>query len=115
MKKLAIVLTFGSALTLSMPAMAADIVEEAYDWSGVYAGIFAGVGFTSSDWDGNDNDIIDPLNVPIDESLDEAAFLLGGLLGVNFQHDSWVFGVEGDLAWFHSKEHENLEDRKSVV
>jgi len=108
MKKLAIALTFGSALSLGMPAMAADIVEEAYDWSGVYAGVFAGVGDTSSDWDGTDESATIPPE-SVDESLNDTAFLLGALAGINFQHDSWVFGIEADIAWFDSKEHEHLD------
>jgi outer membrane immunogenic protein len=113
MKKLAIALTFGSALTLSMPVMAADIVEEAYDWSGFYGGVFAGVGYTSSDWDGVDDDVaVGP--VSIDESLNDTQFLLGALAGVNFQHDSWVFGLEADIAWFDSKEHENLDGAEGL-
>lgn len=96
-----------------MPAFAADIVEEAYDWSGVYGGVFAGVGHTSSDWHGLDDDTgTDP--VSIDESLDETALLLGGLVGVNFQRDNLVFGLEGDLAWFHSKEHESLDGAEGL-
>jgi outer membrane immunogenic protein len=114
MRKLAITLTFGTALSLSAPALAADIIEEQlYDWSGVYAGVFAGIGHTSSDWDGRDGDI-GGFFVPIDESLNETAFLLGGLVGFNFQHDRWVFGVEGDLAWFHSKEGENLDGAEGL-
>jgi outer membrane immunogenic protein len=111
MRKLAVTLTLGTALCLSVPAFAADVVEEQpYDWSGVYAGIFAGVGQTSSDWDGTDNEVTGPVNnFEIDESLDETSFFLGGLLGVNFQHDEWVFGVEGDIGWFHSKERESLD------
>jgi outer membrane immunogenic protein len=113
MKKLAITLTFGSALSLSMPAMAADIVEEAYDWSGFYGGVFAGVGFTSSDWDGVDDDIgVGP--VSIDESLNDTQFLLGALAGINFQHDRWVFGLEADVAWFDSDEHENLDGAEGL-
>jgi outer membrane immunogenic protein len=114
MRKLTMALTLGSALTVSMPAFAADIVEEQlYDWSGFYVGIFAGVGHTSSDWDGVDDDVaVAPAN--INESLDETALLLGGLIGINFQHDRWVFGAEGDLAWFHSKEHENLDGAEGL-
>lgn len=114
MRKLTLALTLGAASTLSVPAFAADIVEEQpYDWSGVYAGVFAGVGFTSSDWDGLDDDIaVEP--VAIDESLDETTFLLGGLAGINFQHDRWVFGLEADIAWFDSKEHERLDGAEGL-
>jgi outer membrane immunogenic protein len=114
MKKLAIALTFGSALSLSMPALAADIVEEAYDWSGVYGGVFAGVGFTSSDWDGFDDDATLAFQTEIHETLNDTAFVLGALAGINFQHDSWVFGVEADIAWFDSDEHENLDGAEGL-
>jgi outer membrane immunogenic protein len=114
MRKLAVVLTLGSALSLSGTAWAADISEECYshDWDGAYAGLFAGVGHTSSDWDGIDDDSLG--SVDIDESLNETAVLLGGLVGVNFQHCNWVFGAEGDIAWFHSRERENLDGAEGL-
>jgi outer membrane immunogenic protein len=114
MRKLTMALTLSSALTLSLPAFAADIVEEQpYDWSGVYAGVFAGVGHTSSDWDGIDGDIGD-IEIPVDESLDDTTFLLGALVGVNFQHDNLVFGLEADIAWFDSDEHERVDGAEGL-
>ncbi len=114
MRKLMMALTLGSALTLGMPAFAADVVEEQpYDWSGVYAGVFAGVGSTSSDWNGFDDDVV-ALDQDVDESLDDTVFLLGGLVGVNFQHDRWVLGLEADLAWFDSDEHEHLDGAEGL-
>lgn len=113
MRKLAIALTFGSTLSLGVPAMAADIVEEAYDWSGVYGGVFAGVGYTSSDWDGVDDSAVSP-PVDVDESLNDTTLLLGALAGINFQHDQWVFGAEADIAWFDSKEHEHLDGSEGL-
>lgn len=115
MHKLTMTLTLGSALTLGLPAFAADIVEEQpYDWNGVYAGVFAGVGFTSSDWDGFDDDTVSDFATDVDESLDDTKVLLGGLVGVNFQYDNLVFGLEGDLAWFHSDEHEHLDGAEGL-
>ncbi len=114
MRKLTTALTLGSALTLSLPAFAADIVEEQpYDWSGVYAGVFAGVGSTSSDWDGTDDSAVSPA-VSIDESLNDTEFLLGALAGINFQHDRWVFGAEADIAWFDADEHEHLDGSEGL-
>lgn len=113
MKKFTIAVTFGSTLCLSVPAMAAEIIEEPYDWSGVYGGIFAGVGFPSSDWEGTDDDVsFEP--VSIDESLNDTAVLLGALAGINVQQDRWVFGLEADIAWFDSKEHENLDGAEGL-
>ena len=115
MRKLTLALTLGSALTLSLPAFAADIVEDQpYDWSGVYAGVFAGVGFTSSDWDGFDDDDTPANRTDIDESLDDTAFALGALAGINFQHDDMVFGLEADIAWLDSDKEENLDGAEGL-
>ncbi|MGE3222821.1 MAG: outer membrane protein [Parvibaculaceae bacterium] len=114
MRKLAVALTLGSALGLSGPAWAADIIDECNGgWDGVYAGVFGGVGFSSSDWDGSDGDIQE-FEAPVDETLNDTAFLLGGLVGVNFQHCDWVFGAEGDIAWLHSRERENLDGAEGL-
>src|SRR4029079_463463 len=98
MRRLTMALMVGSTLALAAPAFAADVIEEqVYDWSGLYAGVFAGVGYTSSDWDGTDDDItFDP--VDIDTSLNDTALLLGGLIGVNFQPDHMVFALAGHTA-----------------
>lgn len=114
MRKLAATLTLGTALFLGAPAFAADIVEEqAYDWTGVYAGVFAGVGFSSSDWEGIDGDIdVDP--VSINESLDDTVLALGALAGINLQRDKTVFGLEADIAWLDSDEHERLDGAEGL-
>ncbi len=95
-------------------AQAADFeAPAAYDWSGVYGGIFAGVGFSSSDWRGTDDDSnADP--VAIDEELNDTAAVLGALAGINVQHDRLVFGLEADIAWFGSKEDESLDGAEGL-
>lgn len=114
MRKVTILATVTTALSLIAPAAsAADFVETAYDWNGVYAGVFAGIGHTSSDWEGTDGDFGSD-GVDIDETLSETTVLLGGLVGVNFQKDKLVFGAEADLAWFDSREHENLDGAEGL-
>jgi outer membrane immunogenic protein len=114
MRKLAAALALGTALAVSAPAFAADIVEEqAYDWTGVYAGVFAGVGYTSSDWNGTDDDVVTP-DQDVDESLNDTQLLLGGLVGANYQHDRWVFGAEADLAWFDSDKDKHLDGAEGL-
>ncbi len=113
MRILTFIATVGTALSVVVPASAADFVEPTYDWNGVYAGVFAGIGHTSSDWEGTDGDpVFDPVDV--DETLSATAALLGGLVGVNFQKDKLVFGAEADLAWFDSREHENLDGAEGL-
>ncbi len=59
-----------------------------YDWSGFYAGIGAGYGTGDADYGFGGGG-----------SYDIDGFILGGIVGYNFQTGPWVFGVEGDLYW----------------
>lgn len=113
MRKLTFIATIGTALSVVVPASAADFIEPTYDWNGVYAGVFAGIGGTSSDWDGTDGDpVFEPVDV--NETLSETTAVLGGLVGVNYQQDKLVLGAEADLAWFDSREHENLDGAEGL-
>ncbi len=115
MRKSTMALTLGSALILSLPAFAAAIAEEqSFDWNGVYAGMFAGVGSTSSDWNGFDDDDIGQFTTNIDASLKDTVFVLGALAGINFQRENMVFGVEADITWFDSGEHEHLDGAEGL-
>jgi outer membrane immunogenic protein len=59
-----------------------------YDWSGFYAGIGAGYGTGDAEYGFGGGG-----------SYDIDGFMLGGIVGYNFQTGPWVFGVEGDLYW----------------
>lgn len=61
-----------------------------YDWSGFYAGVAAGYAWGDASYDA---DVIGA------GSFDNDGWLLGGVVGYNFQTGPWVFGVEGDLYW----------------
>jgi outer membrane immunogenic protein len=61
-----------------------------YNWTGFYLGINGGYGWGTSDWS--------ILGVGI-VSAKPKGWLLGGTLGFNYQTGSFVWGVEGDLAW----------------
>ena len=58
-----------------------------YNWTGFYAGINAGYGWGTSDWDLSSR------------SKRAQGFLVGGTLGYNYQTGSFVWGIEGDIAW----------------
>jgi outer membrane immunogenic protein len=62
-----------------------------YNWTGFYAGINAGYGWGKSDWSA--------LNVDTSPS----GFIIGGTLGYNYQTGSFVWGLEGDIAWSNLK------------
>ncbi len=84
---------------LSTAAIAADIpayepppmaaaATSAYNWTGFYIGALGGYAFDGeNDWDGSA--VTNDLN----------GWLAGGTVGANWQMNSVVFGVEGDIAW----------------
>jgi len=92
-----------------VPAVAADLpqplppqapvayvptVAPVYNWGGIYVGINGGYGFGTSSWS-------DPANAAASSSGDFSTNggLVGGTLGVNFQTDAFVFGLETDIDW----------------
>jgi outer membrane immunogenic protein len=70
---------------LAVKAPAAKPVP-AYSWTGCYGGVHFGSLFSQQDWGPRGSD-------------DDTGLVLGGQLGCNYQISSWVFGVQGDLAW----------------
>ena len=91
MKKVLFAALIGLAMQAST-ANAADIVEEAmYDWTGFYAGLNAGYAFGGDDAVG-----VLPTYGNVGDLEIEGMF--GGIqAGYNFQADSFVMGVEGDI------------------
>jgi outer membrane immunogenic protein len=90
------------AVAMGTPSHAADLgrrpvykgpafVAPIFTWTGFYAGINAGYGFGRSDWD------------PAPGRFDTDGFLVGGTLGYNLQTGSFVFGIEGDIAYSDMK------------
>jgi outer membrane immunogenic protein len=76
------------------PVMAADLPAKApyvkaspvYSWTGCYAGVHFGSLFVQQDWGAFGAD-------------DDGGLTLGGQAGCNYQISTWVFGVQGDVAW----------------
>ena len=72
-------------------AMAADYdPPSAYDWTGVYLGIQGGYGFGKSDIDDG---------VSFDTKFNVDGAFVGGLLGAQWQLDSFVLGAETEWNW----------------
>jgi outer membrane immunogenic protein len=63
-----------------------------YNWTGLYIGGHAGVGFGSSSWS-------DPFTGGNNTFNTGAGFLGGGQIGANYQWKMLVVGVEGDFSW----------------
>jgi outer membrane immunogenic protein len=101
----AVVLATALAIGTSSYALAADVVEEvvivdsAYDWSGVYVGVFGGwahnrttaTDITGEEYGGG--------TAGATLSLSDDGLIGGVTAGFNFQNGSWVFGPEVELGW----------------
>ena len=105
-------LLLATAFTLGATgyALAADLAEEvvivdsAYDWSGVYVGVFGGWAHNrtkATDITGEEYGGSTP---GATESLSDDGFVGGVTAGYNFQSGSWVFGPEIELGWVSNDE-----------
>jgi outer membrane immunogenic protein len=85
--QLLICATFGALLVAAPQAMSADldITPPTYDWSGLYAGVYAGYTSYNSTILATGNSF---------SGLD-----FGGIIGANYQMDQFVLGIEGDLGY----------------
>jgi outer membrane immunogenic protein len=89
------------------PAFAADMPVKApvrpapvpvFSWTGCYIGGHVGGLFGRTKWDNPEGNVDEFVRVQTD---DFSRFTGGAQLGCNYQVNSWVFGVEGDVAWAH--------------
>ncbi len=84
------------------PAVYVPTVAPVYNWGGIYFGANGGYGFGKSDW-------TDPNNISglgSTGNFNMTGFLVGPTVGVNFQTDAFVFGIEGDFdaSWMDGKD-----------
>lgn len=113
-------LIFGAATTLALiiasaaPSNAADVAPAAYDWSGFYAGVNAGVAWNNTDVD-NQYTMNDRAVSALAHNLesDQSAFSGGGMLGYNYQIDRVVLGIEADINYLGFSEQTDY-DRSHV-
>lgn len=61
-----------------------------YNWTGFYAGVLIGGGWGNHDFSNT---------AGFANSYDSKGYLVGGLLGLNWQFNRWVLGVETDLSY----------------
>ena len=84
------------AAPAASPAVAADLIiaddvgvaPVSDDWSGFYAGVFGGYAAGTA-----------VTVASVTDEIDVSGGLAGVAIGANYQLDSFVLGVEGDLAW----------------
>ena len=93
-KLLAVATALSGLLAFAGSASAADVtVDPGYDWTGPYIGIQGGYG-----WETN-NYTYTLGAVNNDTDIDMNGFVGGGTIGANWQHESFVFGLEGDVSF----------------
>ena len=82
------------------PAVYVPTVAPVYNWGGIYFGANGGYGFGNSEWSDPNN-----LAAPNTGNFSTTGFLVGPTVGVNFQTDAFVFGIEGDFdaSWLDGK------------
>ncbi len=106
----------GAVVLAALPAeqaKAADMPVKAaapapYNWSGCYAGVNAGAGMASSDFGstvdngthlvGADPGVVGLAGIG---SANSTGFAGGGQAGCNLQSSNLVYGLEGDIDYFH--------------
>jgi outer membrane immunogenic protein len=88
MKRILIAAAFGALACFSLSAQAADPLDPGYDWTGVYLGGSAGIGWSNDDW----TYVVGPASL-----ADSNDFAWGAALGAQWQSDSMVWGLEGGL------------------
>jgi outer membrane immunogenic protein len=112
MKKILLASAGLFALSMSAPAMAADLAARpytkapvpaaVYNWTGFYIGLNAGGGWSRNCWD-----LINVAGVaggPINEGCHDATgALVGGQIGYRWQSANWVFGLEAQGDWAELK------------
>ena len=86
------VLGFGAAASAADAVEEVVIVDEAYDWSGVYVGFTAGASDHDARW-------TDPADDWFPDSLEfgSTSAVVGGYVGYNFVVGPVILGVEGDI------------------
>ena len=107
---LAFAVAAGQALAADLPQPApppqapvayVPTVAPVYNWGGIYFGANGGYGFGSSEWSDPNN----PSSPCTTGNFSTTGFLVGPTVGVNFQTDAFVFGIEGDFdaSWLDGK------------
>lgn len=99
MNRLLAFTAFSTAFLLTAAAQAADVsIAPAYDWTGAYVGVNAGVAWNNTEISNNLVSKAAQADVTIhDVNGDQAAFTGGAMLGYNYQINQLVLGAEADF------------------
>src|SRR5688572_14865848 len=84
-----LILGFGGTAVAADAVEDVVIVDEGYNWSGVYVGVQGGYGWGDNDY-GYESDRV---------GFDSDGFVGGLTAGANWQNGSFVYGVEADISY----------------
>jgi outer membrane immunogenic protein len=106
-------LTGAAIVLMSVGAQAADIPEPTvYDWTGPYIGLQGGYAWGENDLSAKSTGQMVALDAAVidgdDGSFDLEGFVGGAHIGANWQMDSLVLGLEGDI------EYADLDDKIDI-
>lgn len=108
MHKVALTAALASLVTLA-PAQA----EETHDWSGLYGGVYVGMAKASADWTGEDTDVVAP-NDDIDSTVSASGTDFGGFVGMNWQNENLVLGLEASYGIADASESDRLDGAEGL-
>jgi outer membrane immunogenic protein len=114
MKKVLVGMAAITALSVAVPALAADlpartytkappIVAPVYDWSGFYIGINGGGASSHNCWDLTATTGVGAVPPTSVGCHNATGGLVGGQVGYRWQMTNWVFGVEAQGDWANLK------------
>jgi outer membrane immunogenic protein len=92
----------GAAFAADLPVYTptvAPMMTPAYSWTGFYVGVNGGWGFAEGEVDHEYTGATFTAEFPDSSDVDPDGGLIGGTIGLNWQADALVFGLEGDIAW----------------
>ncbi|MEW9836062.1 outer membrane protein [Mesorhizobium marinum] len=105
LKVFAVAMLIGSSShVLAADAVLGDVVviENAHDWSGLYAGVLLGYG--AGDTTARGNPGFDGSAPNDTANLDPDGFVGGAVAGYNWQRNQWVFGIEGEIGYLGAED-----------
>ena len=79
-------------VTKATPVAWTETTSPVVNWTGVYLGLNGGFTFGASNW-------TDSVTASSTGNFGTSGFVLGGMVGANYQAGSFVFGVEADGDW----------------
>lgn len=93
--------SFAADMRAPVAKAPASVVAPPFSWTGPYAGLHCGYAWGRSKSSGSDTAF--DQSPPVAVNVHDSGWTCGGQAGYNFQTGTWVYGIEGDLAYLRLK------------